>query len=164
MYQVEKISLRKGCKKDATILNAIRKDTELQKLLLGSRDPITETTETWVQRKILSDYFRIIELEGLDAIGYVQVDNIHQNNRTGWLGMCIVKEQLGKGYGGKAIKLLLDDIKTNFNLRKILLYVRDDNPAQRLYEKLDFNLVGKLKQEYWCGSYLWDVRLYERLL
>jgi ribosomal protein S18 acetylase RimI-like enzyme len=48
-------------------------------------------------------------------------------------------------------------------LRKVLLKVRADNPAQHLYARLGFRHVGTLMADYDAGDALHDVELMEYL-
>lgn len=140
-------------------------DIDLQKKLLGEFDEKKLDFENWLCRRFESPCFRV----GIDSdgkfLGYIQLENIHRNNKTAYLGICLSSEARGKGNGGKMLAALTAIARSELNIRKLLLKVRSDNfPAKRLYERNLFNKVGVLREEYYDANAYWDVDLYEKIL
>lgn len=88
-------------------------------------------------------------------IGTVTLSKIDPVSRTGGLGIMIGdKAYWGRGHGREAVRLLLKLGYEQFNLRKMYLYVTGTNPAQHVYVKEGFVIVGKFTEhEYHNGKY-----------
>lgn len=100
--------------------------------------------------------FAIINNEDGKHIGNVKIDSIHWIHRRAFLGIMIgEKSSQGKGYGTEATKLALTYAFNQLNLVKIKLGVVASNiAAVKIYEKIGFNQVGYLVDEfYYHGKY-----------
>ena len=148
---------------DESVLATMRGDVALQKRLLGSREPVTEPVADWIARRHAAGWIAAVEDGEGQCIGYVQIASIHRSNRTGWFGIVLAASARGGGHGAGATRLALDHARDVLGLRKVLLSVRADNPAVRLYARLGFRHVGTLKDEYDSGDALFDVELMEYL-
>lgn len=82
---------------------------------------------------------------------------------TGWshvarhaeLGLGILDPaDRGKGFGADAMRLVLRHAFIDMRLQRVHLTVHEDNPAQRLYERLGFRQEGRLHRHvYKRGAY-----------
>lgn len=98
-----------------------------------------------IAHKDTSDYIGQIDLIGIDWV-----------NRFGTLGIVIGStENLSKGYGTEAIKLIQDFAFNKLNLHKLELEVRAyNNRAIRCYEKCGFVEEGRLRENFYTdGEY-----------
>ncbi|QMV44686.1 GNAT family N-acetyltransferase [Cohnella cholangitidis] len=90
-------------------------------------------------------------------IGQVNLDSIDWKNRVGKIGIVIGStENLGRGYGTEAMKLLIDFAFLEMNLNRLELEVYDFNErAVRSYLKCGFTEEGRLRERlYKQGRYL----------
>ncbi len=105
----------------------------------------------------------IIEHEG-KTIGTVSINIEGEGDDMGRIGIYLVREYRGKGFGSEAIKLILFYSFELLGLRKIVSEVLEYNMASiRMHEKVGFVKTGvKRKEIYRFGKY-WDVMCYEML-
>ena len=69
------------------------------------------------------------------AYGHLDLDE----NSTVWLGVAVSEGFTGLGYGEKMVRKLIDCGELSGEIKEIKLSVYKDNiPAQKLYEKLNF--------------------------
>lgn len=89
-------------------------------------------------------------------IGQVNLDSIDWKNRVGKIGIVIGStENLGRGYGTEAMKLLIDFAFLEMNLNRLELEVYDFNErAIRSYLNCGFIQEGRLRErQYKNGKY-----------
>ncbi len=91
-------------------------------------------------------------LQEQPAIGYVQLRNVHTINRSAELGARIGREKdRGKGYGTRAVALLIGYAFNTLNLNRVSLTVSSNNRrAIAAYHLAGFLEEGTLRQ----ASYL----------
>lgn len=131
---------------DAQVSWRWRNDTSLWKYT-GSR-PNCEVTETmeraWAER-VTQDPTRINYAICLspsnDYIGNIYLVNIHEG--VGELGIFIGnRDAHGKGYGTLALKALIEETKTQYNMKKIKIGVsRENKSAMAVYIKCGAILI-----------------------
>jgi|SRR5690625_524075 len=164
----ENIKARPIIMEDLAFLNKWKNDSDVFKNLGGGYKPISiDQQKTWMDNMIdMNGNAKrfIIETKNEDPIGMVGLYSINHINRNCEFGIYIgEKKHYGKGFGTEATKLILDYAFNNLNLIKVKLLVNDENPAIRMYERLNFREVGKLHQErYIDGEYV-DVIIMEKL-
>ena len=98
----------------------------------------------------------IVKLENDELIGNIALENIDYKNGSAELGIFIGEENnLGKGYGTEAIKLLTNYGFKELRLHSIYLRVYDLNErAQKAYAKCGFVECGRLHEAlYRDGKY-----------
>lgn len=94
-------------------------------------------------------------------IGQVNYNKIHPRDKKVELDIIIgPKEYLNKGYGTDALKTLTTYLFNNFDLNKIWIEARANNPrAIKAYQKIGFKPEGLLRQEsYFQGQFVDCVR------
>lgn len=153
---------------DIPLLFALRRDRGLQSMLLTI--PKAEDDEAllaWIERRRgePGGAFLAIENDG-EAIGYIQVAQVHHKNRTGYGGIVIAEGRRGCGAGRAALHALLQFSRSRLGLRKLLAEIRSDNaPSIRLHLSLGYRVVGTLERHFAdTGGEIHDVLLLERLL
>jgi ribosomal protein S18 acetylase RimI-like enzyme len=67
----------------------------------------------------------------------VSYGHLDQENNIVWLGICVIFNEIGKGYGNSMMKFLIDYAKGH-NIKKINLSVDVTNKAFHLYERYGF--------------------------
>ena len=90
----------------------------------------------------------IVKIENDELIGNIALENIDYKNGSAELGIFIGEEDnLGKGYGSEAIKLLTNYGFKELRLHSIYLRVYDLNErAKKAYEKCGFKECGRLHE------------------
>ena len=161
------ITLRAPTQGDFSILAEMRRDRDLQAMLLVVPDRADdEAVAEWIARRSSepNGLFKVIDDENGKAIGFVQISQVHRRNRTGYAGIALLPLARGRGFGVAAMKRLLSDARTDLGLEKILLEVRSDNlKALKIYLALGFRIVGVMRSQFRAASgEAHDVSLLER--
>ncbi|MDI3517612.1 MAG: diamine N-acetyltransferase [Thermotogota bacterium] len=101
-----------------------------------------------------NDIDLIIEVNNQRA-GRIRVYNLDFRNQRCEYGIELLKAYRGKGIAKKSSTLLINYVFNNLPVRKIYLYVFEDNvDAIKLYERLGFEVEGIFKEEYFkCGKW-----------
>lgn len=155
---------------DLPMLFELRRDLVLQALLLTVPDATDDASLlSWIARRQndAGGMFRVVEnAENGDAIGYVQISNVHRRNRVGYAGLCLAARARGRGLGQATLAHLIDVAAGELGLVKLLSEVRADNfTSLRPHLLLDFRIVGTLRKHFVGGDgTAHDVLVLERLL
>lgn len=169
MLQRGNTVLRPPRAKDREFLFALRNDVALQAALLATPRANSERrVDEWVEG-VLSDpaslFFLVADAADGNAVGFVQIRNIHPVHGWGELGIAVVEAARGRGHGGAAIGLIEGHARDALDLRKVVLHVRADNAAAcRLYERCGYRRVGVLESHFYGGGRRHDVAVMEHLL
>ena len=154
---------------DLQRLHEWHNSAELRNAIQSFRYPLTlETESAWLVRRAnegapQTAIFAIQQPsdndeEALATIrGIAQLQNIDPVHRRAELGIFIGDEGArGGGLATKAMKELIAFAQDDLNLRRITLFVDEENSAAtKLYEKHGFVEEGRLKQHYFsAGRYL----------
>jgi RimJ/RimL family protein N-acetyltransferase len=155
---------------DLPMLFALRRDLALQALLLTVPDATDDASlRSWIERRQneAGGMFRVVEdAQNGDAIGYVQISNVHRRNRVGYAGVCLAASARGRGLGQATLAKLIEVSRDELGLVKLLSEVRTDNfTALRYNLLLGFTIVGTLRKHFVDDSgTAHDVLMLERLL
>lgn len=106
--------------------------------------------------------FVIADKDTEEYIGQIDLIKIDWPNRIASIGIVIgTKENLGKGYGTEAIKVLQEFAFNKLNLHKLELEVRAYNErAITCYEKCGFIEEGRLRENFYVdGKYTDTIRM-----
>lgn len=164
------IVLRAPASGDFAALAEIRRDPDMQAMLLAVIDATDDAAvREWIDRRAhdANGVFRILaDAKTGEALGYVQITDIHRRNRHGSLGIAIRRHAQGRGIGTAALNLLHALARDACGLEKLLLTVRADNAAARaLYRRAGYRVVGTLERHFRDrDGGLHDVMLLERAL
>ena len=143
----EEIYIRQFKDCDLLGLTELLNDSENQELVGGSLEPMNETEVlNWLDLKSSDEGTNIFAIICQDEFaGYVLISSIDRINGHAVFGINISRLFQGKGIGAIAMKHVHDFCKNNLSLRKLLLYVREDNlRAISLYKRLGYKSVGSL--------------------
>ncbi|MGH6806652.1 MAG: GNAT family N-acetyltransferase [Ensifer adhaerens] len=166
----DSVHLRAPSAGDHPLLFALRRDQDLQSLLLTVPEGTTDADlEAWVLRKRSQPGEAFLAIEDIAtgaAVGYVQVTQVHRKNRTGYGGIVLAAGARGRGLGRAALQQLTTFGKAQFGLRKLLAEIRKDNlPSMNLHLALGYRVVGTLEKHFVdAHGQQHDVVLLERLL
>jgi RimJ/RimL family protein N-acetyltransferase len=96
--------------------------------------------------------------EGDRLIGTAGLHQMDVRNRHAALGISIGdREAWGKGYGTEATQLLVRHAFFTLNLNRVWLHVYEYNDrALRVYEKIGFQVEGRLRQDTFRDGRYWD--------
>lgn len=106
--------------------------------------------------------FVIAHRDTEEYIGQLDLIKIDWPNRIASIGIVIgTKENLGKGYGAEAIKILQDFAFNKLNLLKLELEVRAYNErAISCYKKCGFIEEGRIRENFYVdGKYTDTIRM-----
>jgi RimJ/RimL family protein N-acetyltransferase len=83
-------------------------------------------------------------------IGLIRLDELDQQNRSLRIGLDVLPELRGKGYGGRTYEALKAYAFDHLNIHRLWLAVLDTNDrAKRLYEKSGFIVEGRYREAIW---------------
>lgn len=103
----------------------------------------------------------IKDSDNLKLIGTIGLYNISRLHQRATLRIRLCKEVLGKGYGYKSMKMLLDYAFKTLNLKKITSDCFSDNTATiKIKIKLGFVKEGFLRQHYYHNGQFKDADVY----
>ena len=161
MYKFEDIAFRVMEKSDLEVLRRLHNDQSVWENLYNI-DFIDEHDQekfwqTLHQRKNDKRYV-ICNAENPDQIiGRLRIQNINFQHNNCEVGLDILKDYRGKGYGIKAYKMLLEFLFNHYNMNMVYLKVADFNPnAKKLYEKVGFKETGRLPVYFYRHGKYWD--------
>ena len=163
--------LRPKQKRDLPCVAELRSDISLQHALMASPvqkpagfDWLREAA-AWVERREAKGLFQIVISPKDDAIGFIQIYDIHLKSRFGWFGIALLRGERLRGIGSAALIAAEVVARNELGLFKLLLQVRSDNAqAITLYERAGWRLVGRLAAQYYDGLQRHDVLIYEKVL
>ncbi len=106
--------------------------------------------------------FAIRPLYSDEFIGYIDIDGIMWNHRTGWMSIAIGEPvNRGRGYGREAMMLVLKFAFHELNLHRLQLTVFSYNTsAIHLYESLGFVREGVQREALHREGERYDMLLY----
>lgn len=169
MLKKDDIVLRPILRSDLEKLNKWKNDEEVFMYLGGGFNPQSiDQQSLWIDKLIYIDdknkrFIIDIDNEAIGLIGLYNIHNIYQNCEVGiYIGE---KDFQGKGYAKKAYNLIEKYAVEYLNMRKIKLFVVDDNSnAINFWDKLGFKKVGTLKEERYIKGKFRNLVIMEKFL
>ncbi|MEL0237962.1 MAG: GNAT family N-acetyltransferase [Gammaproteobacteria bacterium] len=143
----EEIYIRQFKDCDLLGLTELLNNSENQELVGGSLEPMSEDEVlNWLNLKNSDEGTNIFAIICKDEFaGYVMITSIDRINGHAVFGINISRLFQGKGVGAIAMRYVHGFCKDNLSLRKLVLYVREDNQrAISLYKRLGYKSVGSL--------------------
>ena len=140
-------------------------DPEVRTHLAQYRPLSLEQEERWFEQNLSAEDTQAwaidalpegTESKGWEHIGGCGYHAIDWRNRSGEIGILIgVKEYWNLGYGTDVVRTLVAWGFSTLNLNRVFLRVYADNPRGiRCYEKVGFQLEGRLRQDnFHDGAY-----------
>lgn len=147
------VDLRLPAPGDFPVLAEIRRDRDLQALLLAVIDATDDVAvRQWIARRTADAngvFLVVTDADSDAAIGYVQIADIHRRNRCGYVGIALRRSAQGRGFGKAALQRLHAFAKEDVGLEKLLLTVRSDNAlALNMYLSAGYRTVGTLERHF----------------
>lgn len=161
------ISFRGPVDSDFPVLAEIRRDAEMQGLLMAIPDATDDAAvRGWIERRSqdADGAFRIIaETETNAALGYLQISQVHRRNRVGYGGIAISKRARFPGLGQAAMRYLIQLADEELGLAKLMAEIRIDNfPAIQLNLAAGYRIIGTLEDHFRSLERTYDALLLER--
>lgn len=169
MLNQDNLVLRPILRSDLEKLNKWKNDEEIFMFLGGGFNPQSiDQQALWIDKIINIDDKNkrfIIEVDS-EAIGLIGLYNIHNIYQNCEIGMYIgEKDFQGKGYAKDACNLIEKYAFEYLNMRKIKLFVVDDNSkALKFWRKLGYKIVGTLEEERYIKGQFRDLVIMEKFL
>ena len=92
-----------------------------------------------------------------EIIGRLRLQNINWLHKNCEIGLDIIPEYRGKGFGKKSYEMVLEFLFNHYNMHMVYLKVADFNPnAKKLYEKVGFKETGRLPEFYYRHGKYWN--------
>lgn len=152
---------------DASILARWDQDTDYSRFLDSA--PAIPRTEAalsrWINEETRGSSTFTFAIRTLDIdllIGFIQIDGIAWNHRSGWIAIGIGEpEYRGRGYGYEAMQLALQFAFDEINLHRLQLTVFSYNiNAIMLYENLGFQREGVMREALLRDGARYDMLMY----
>lgn len=155
---------------DLPMLFGLRRNLGVQSLLLTVPELLDDASlKSWIERRQMEPggMFKIVEdVSRGEAIGYVQISQVHRRNRIGYEGLCLAETARGRGLGQATLGKLIATSRDELRLIKLFSEVRADNfVALRCHLLQGFKMVGTLRKHFADNAGVrHDVFFLERLL
>lgn len=139
-------------------------DEKINRYLTLYNSIISLTGEKELLEKVASEEFMlaIVKKDNDELLGNIGLNQIDYKNGRASLGIFIGEEEnLSKGYGSEAIKLMVNYAFNNLRLHNIKLDVFEDNiRAQKAYQKCGFKEYGRRHEAlFQNGKYLDEIMM-----
>lgn len=161
MYTFKEIAFRPIEKSDLEILRSLHND-ESTYLNMATIDLVDENKQiSWWENLHLNrndNRFTICFANDQDTIlGRLRIQNIDKQNSNCEIGLDILPEKRGKGYGILSYQMVLEYLFNQHNMHMIYVKVADFNPkAKHLYEKVGFQQTGFFKDYLYRHGKYWN--------
>lgn len=147
-------------------LHTLRSNRDTQALLLSPIcDESIDQTASWIGRRLAEKttiVWLILDARTRRFLGFLQFIEIHGIHKRCELGIALTHSARGRGIGEAAIRQGIERMKAQYGITKFSVYVRSDHEAAiRLYEKLNFRLVGTCERHCQIETEWLDVWLME---
>ena len=169
---VGKVRLRALEPEDLDLLYTIENDKELWDV---------SETNTPMSKFVLRQYLAAQPQEALQAgeirlvvedvvtshsVGLIDLTDISILNRRGEIGIALLKEERGKGYGTDALRMIESYAKKNLHLRFLYCKISaEHNPGSRcLFESGGYKQIALLPEWHYCDGVYEDLILYQKKL
>ena len=166
-WQGRLVRLRAVEPEDWEAHHAWDQDSQTQRLLARAHFPRSrEGTRRWAEQQATREpdgdnyHFEIESLAG-ELVGSIGVHHCDRRNGTFSIGIATRPEHQRKGYATEAVALALRYYFHELRYQKATVYVLADNePSQRLCQRLGFQLEGRLRRMTYMGGRYHDEFVY----
>ncbi len=146
------VYIREITENDTDLIIKWRNSEHVKKRFIYRKNITRESHTNWLNEKVKKGICKqfIIYIADIEKpIGSVYLSNIDYENQNAEYGIFIGEsDELGKGYGSEAGKLILEYAFNQLKLHKVYLRVFADNlSAINSYRKIGFVQEGLLKEE-----------------
>ncbi|MBN2881028.1 GNAT family N-acetyltransferase [Candidatus Woesearchaeota archaeon] len=136
-----KFNIRFATQDDCEILYSWRIDPDVRKVSKDSSEFTYDSHKAWFTKALMNANIKIFIVE-LDNIPAGQV-RFNIQNDSAVISVSLSKDYRGKGLGSKVIQLASNKFCSEFNINKIIAYIRQDNISSRKsFEKAGYTLLN----------------------
>jgi len=165
MFKYEDIAFRVIEKNDLEVLRKLHNDQSTWENLLMIDFVDEENQLEWwknLHRKQNDKRYVICFKDNpQEIIGRLRIQNINWLHNNCEVGLDILTDYRGKGFGVKSYNMLLDFLFNHYNMNMVYLKVADFNPnAKKLYQKVGFKKTGYLPNFFYRKGKYWDYTIY----
>jgi RimJ/RimL family protein N-acetyltransferase len=158
-----KVALRAVERADLQKVWELRNDAEIEANAFGPPTPHSMAEiEAWFERlhaPANKDHVFVIEADGR-FVGTCNLRDVDALNRRADLGISLLPDEIGKGFGSDAIRVLLEYTFVHLNLHKLCLDTLETNEAAlRAYRACGFVEEGRLREHEWASGRFVDLIL-----
>ena len=169
MLEGQHIILRPWREADLDFFGQLRNDVETQLVLLAQPKPNpVNRVRQWLEARsgAAEGVFFVIASKALEqAVGFIELRDIHPTHLWGHLGVCLDRAARGQGFAVEALGLLESYARRVLMLRKIVLTVAANNTsARRLYDSTGYATVGTQREHFHVGGEWLDAVVMEKTL
>jgi [ribosomal protein S5]-alanine N-acetyltransferase len=156
-----KVYLRPLDLEDVDTLTTWLNDPEVTRTMLIYH-PLTRMAEEAFLRKISeSESDVVLGIMVRETEQFIGVTGLHRfdvRNRHALFGISVgEKSAWGKGYGTEATRLMVRHAFDTLNLNRVWLHVYEYNErAVRVYQKVGFQIEGRMRQDTFRDGRYWD--------
>jgi [ribosomal protein S5]-alanine N-acetyltransferase len=136
-------------------LNMVNEVNELKYIDELGRFPLNKKDlENYIEN-IAGLFLSIFNNDNNEHVGNIRVTDVHPTNRSCSFGILLYSKYRGNGYAKEASKLIIEHLFMNLNVKRVELYVAEQNKsAISLYESLGFVREGCKRESIWIkGEY-----------
>jgi ribosomal protein S18 acetylase RimI-like enzyme len=119
------------------------------------KKPLSNNFRYFQKRDINCTKNHLVTLIGLinnEPIAYGHIDYSQEENKY-WLGICVLNDYQGKGYGKQIMQELINKSETK-KIIELYLSVDKNNNAIYLYKKFDFKIIDEKPNLYFMKKNL----------
>lgn len=161
MYKFKDIAFRPTEKQDLEMLKELHNDFSTFSNLASIDLASSRDQEKWWDS--LSNHrndkrYVIVKADQQDfVVGRLRIQNIDRQNQNCEVGLDIMPELRGQGYGRRSYEMLLEFLFLHYNMHMVYLRVVDFNArGKELYQKLGFKETGYFKEYFYRNGKYWD--------
>ena len=161
MFKYEDIAFRVIEKNDLEMLRKLHNDQSTWENLLMidfvDEDNQVEWWKSLHKKQNDKRYVICFKDNPEEIIGRLRIQNINWQHHNCEVGLDILPNYRGKGFGVKSYNMLLDFLFNQYNMNMVYLKVADFNPgAKKLYHKVGFKETGYLHNFFFRKGKYWD--------
>lgn len=167
---VSRVNFRAYRDADFDTMAEIRRDSFMHGMLMAvPQHTDDQAVLQWIERRQNEPggLFRVIaDARSDEALGFIQIGQIHHRNRTGYGGMAVAQRLHRRGLGREAISMIVKLGREELKLRKLMSEIRADNfAAIKLNLEAGYRIIGTISRHFVdAEGQAHDVLLVERNL
>ena len=160
-----KVELRKLKLSDASILQKLRDDKEVNKYLEGSPYPYKLSDAKWsIKKGLKKDNYKFAILVNKEFVGTIALENPNESKTSFETGLFLGRKYWNKGIGTEALKEIVRFGFKELKLKRIWAGVLSNNVgSSKAVEKAGFKLEGRLKCATYKNRRYFDELIYGRV-
>ncbi|HXX40378.1 MAG TPA: GNAT family protein [bacterium] len=160
VYIFRNVAFRPIDESDLETLRALRNDMTTL-LQLGTIDPVSSEQQLSWWKNLKMDgpdrRYTIVSVPANEIVGMLRIRDLDSVNAHCEIGLDILPELRGKGYGRASYLMVLEYLFEHYNMHMVYLRVADFNDrAKQLYARLGFVETGRYREYLYRHGRYWD--------